>query len=309
MEHFEAAQALWARALRLGQRRHSALSPGDARGVRALLLLELGRVDDAERQLARAFDAAQGLGAHTRRRCSRTTAAAVCTRAGMSPQRSRRIASPPKARSGRSISRSSSGRSRPRSRAQVGSTRRRGAWPKSRGDGLDAARSCRALRATRSPRPRERRCRRCAPQARAGFGPRASASRSHDERRTACARDAERCDRGTPRSDGPLALEVAGDARRGSRSTVVGHPSISALRKRLLKTLVDARLKSPGRALAVEEVCRAVWPGRRMLAKAARRRVRVAVSTLRALGLRDALRTTSDGYLLDADTPLRYRPD
>jgi hypothetical protein len=98
-------------------------------------------------------------------------------------------------------------------------------------------------------------------------------------------------------------LEVADDAawfRLDGRDT----PVVQRLLRRLLHELAVARIESPGRALGVDDVCRAVWPGERILPRAARRRVQVAISTLRASGLRDVLHTSDQGYMLDPKVPV-----
>jgi DNA-binding SARP family transcriptional activator len=59
-------------------------------------------------------------------------------------------------------------------------------------------------------------------------------------------------------------------------------------------------------ALRYEALLDAGWPGERVFAAAARKRVRSAIATLRALGLRDLLVTTGDGYMLDARTVLAH---
>jgi hypothetical protein len=68
----------------------------------------------------------------------------------------------------------------------------------------------------------------------------------------------------------------------------------------ILQALVRQRLENPGVALRQEALLRAGWPGERVLAEAGSKRVRVAVSTLRRLGLGTLLVTTDDGYLLEA---------
>jgi hypothetical protein len=45
------------------------------------------------------------------------------------------------------------------------------------------------------------------------------------------------------------------------------------------------------------------WPGERMTAEAAANRMKVALSTLRKLGLRSLIQRTDDGYLLDPRSP------
>lgn len=72
---------------------------------------------------------------------------------------------------------------------------------------------------------------------------------------------------------------------------------------KMLDRLAEERASRPGGALGWEALLGAGWPGERVLPEAAAHRVRVAVSTLRKLGLRDLLRTTEDGYLLVPDVP------
>jgi hypothetical protein len=69
----------------------------------------------------------------------------------------------------------------------------------------------------------------------------------------------------------------------------------------LLRRLAAERSETPGRALGWDTLLEAGWPGERVLAEAGAHRVRVAISTLRKLGLRDLLLTEPDGYLLRPD--------
>jgi predicted ATPase len=69
----------------------------------------------------------------------------------------------------------------------------------------------------------------------------------------------------------------------------------------LLDRLIAERLARPGAALAWDALLEAGWPGERVIAAAGAHRVRVALSTLRKLGLKDVLVTTPDGYLLAAE--------
>jgi predicted ATPase len=77
---------------------------------------------------------------------------------------------------------------------------------------------------------------------------------------------------------------------------------------RVLDALVVARLDSPGVALSWEALLAAGWPGEKVLAQAAQNRVRVALSTLRTLGLRTALVTEKGGHRLDERLPTRRAP-
>ncbi len=72
---------------------------------------------------------------------------------------------------------------------------------------------------------------------------------------------------------------------------------------KILDRLAGERLARPGSALDWDALLAAAWPGERVLPEAAAHRVRVAVSTLRKLGLRDVLRTSEDGYLLVPEVP------
>jgi len=74
--------------------------------------------------------------------------------------------------------------------------------------------------------------------------------------------------------------------------------------RRLLVTLADRHARAPGRGLAVDALADGAWPGERVLPTAAATRVRVAIATLRRLGLRAALVTREDGYLLDPSVQL-----
>jgi tetratricopeptide (TPR) repeat protein len=69
--------------------------------------------------------------------------------------------------------------------------------------------------------------------------------------------------------------------------------------RRLMAALVEQRFTQPGVGMTLDELSREGWPGERMLQDAAKARIRVAMSTLRREGLRDALLTKGAAYLLD----------
>jgi predicted ATPase len=75
--------------------------------------------------------------------------------------------------------------------------------------------------------------------------------------------------------------------------------------RRLLLKLVDARLATPGAALGWDALLAAGWPGERIHVEAARNRVKVAISTLRGMGLRDAIQHDGTGYLIDPRVDVR----
>ena len=74
---------------------------------------------------------------------------------------------------------------------------------------------------------------------------------------------------------------------------------------RVLEALAEARLGRPGVALTWEELLAAGWPDEKVMPGAAQNRVRVALSTLRTLGLRSLLVTDGGGHRLDERVPLR----
>ena len=98
-------------------------------------------------------------------------------------------------------------------------------------------------------------------------------------------------------------LRVARDGRwfeMGSR------PRIELGRRASLRAILVAlanahRAASPEEgAVGREDLLAAGWPGERLLFDAAGKRLRVAIATLRSLGLREAIVTARDGYALDA---------
>lgn len=83
---------------------------------------------------------------------------------------------------------------------------------------------------------------------------------------------------------------------------VASEPRVDLSRRKPLRLILE-RLASEragaASTLAWDELLGAGWPGERMRADAGAHRVRVAISTLRKMGLRDVLRTEEDGYRLD----------
>jgi len=77
-----------------------------------------------------------------------------------------------------------------------------------------------------------------------------------------------------------------------------------ALRK-ILGALAEQRIAAAGQGLATATLAERGWPGERVLVEAAATRVRVAVATLRRLGLRNTILTRDDGYLLDPNVAVQ----
>jgi hypothetical protein len=68
---------------------------------------------------------------------------------------------------------------------------------------------------------------------------------------------------------------------------------------RVLWALVVSAQRSPGAGLATNELIAAGWPGERLVRNAGRIRLRVAIATLRTMGLVSRLVTTPVGYMID----------
>lgn len=79
--------------------------------------------------------------------------------------------------------------------------------------------------------------------------------------------------------------------------------------RRILLLLARERRAFPGRAVSAEALLEEGWPDERMLPDAAVNRLRVALATLRKLGLKDLLVRTDDGYQLDPGVPVLLSSD
>jgi hypothetical protein len=79
------------------------------------------------------------------------------------------------------------------------------------------------------------------------------------------------------------------------------------LLRRLLTTLVEARLEEPGIALPRARLVEAGWPGEQMSTAAARNRINVAITRLRRLGLDGWLvHQSGAGFLLVEDLVVHH---
>lgn len=74
--------------------------------------------------------------------------------------------------------------------------------------------------------------------------------------------------------------------------------------RRLLLALASSAQTSPGALLTAPELIGAGWPGERILPTAARGRLRVAMCTLRKLGLREFLASSRHGHTLESQVEL-----
>jgi tetratricopeptide (TPR) repeat protein len=89
----------------------------------------------------------------------------------------------------------------------------------------------------------------------------------------------------------------------GSWFAVVGTPQVSLVTRpllaRVLTCLVELREREPTGFASFDDIAERAWPSERMLERAKRSRVHVAISTLRSLGLRDHLARSPSGYRLE----------
>lgn len=74
--------------------------------------------------------------------------------------------------------------------------------------------------------------------------------------------------------------------------------------RRVLAALLEAQVEAPGAPISVRALASAAWPDEQILEAAAKNRVRVAIANLRSLGLRAAILTQGDGYLIAPELPL-----
>jgi predicted ATPase len=103
-------------------------------------------------------------------------------------------------------------------------------------------------------------------------------------------------------------LEVAPDGDsfsfEGTRHSLTRYRTL----RRLLLRLVESRHATPGVALAWDQLFAVGWPGERAQAESARNRLKVAISTLRSMGLRDKIIHDGNGYLLAPTIEVRVVP-
>jgi hypothetical protein len=97
-------------------------------------------------------------------------------------------------------------------------------------------------------------------------------------------------------------LVVDGRARRVS----LGAVTVDLVERRalwdLLWTLARFHVERPGVAVSLDELLEAGWPGEKVVPRAGRARIYVAISQLRKMGLSAVLLKRDDGYLLDPET-------
>ncbi len=111
-----------------------------------------------------------------------------------------------------------------------------------------------------------------------------------------------------PWPDDALVIGAEGDWFRLPQGEVVSlanRPTVG----RVLVALAEQRRLGSGEPISADALLAAAWPDERVLSDAGAHRVRVAVSTLRKLGLRAYLQTVRGGYRLLPTCPLVFTPD
>ncbi len=76
--------------------------------------------------------------------------------------------------------------------------------------------------------------------------------------------------------------------------------------KRILLILAHARVERPNAGVSVDTLIEEGWPGERVKYASALNRLKVALSTLRKLGMKDLIIRREDGYLLDPSIALEW---
>ncbi|MFO0725490.1 MAG: tetratricopeptide repeat protein [Myxococcota bacterium] len=79
--------------------------------------------------------------------------------------------------------------------------------------------------------------------------------------------------------------------------------------RRILIELVDAQRVSPGQPRSADSLLEAGWPGQQISPEAARNRLHVTLATLRKCGLKDALVSRGEGYLIDPRLRVVWWPE
>jgi hypothetical protein len=81
---------------------------------------------------------------------------------------------------------------------------------------------------------------------------------------------------------------------------------VSLVRRRALARLLHALAAAErGRPLSIRALIGHGWPGEALARDSGIHRVRMAITTLRKLGLKDVLLTSGDGYLFDPAVAVR----
>jgi DNA-binding winged helix-turn-helix (wHTH) protein len=72
--------------------------------------------------------------------------------------------------------------------------------------------------------------------------------------------------------------------------------------RRILSALARAHYEQPGKTLSRSDLFAAGWPGEQIDPRSEANRVYVAIAELRKLGLKGALESDGEGYLLTPDS-------
>ncbi len=101
-------------------------------------------------------------------------------------------------------------------------------------------------------------------------------------------------------------IELDGSRFRVPASTSVVELSGRANLKRLLLALAEHHERERGGGIPDSDLVALVWPGERLVARAATNRLHNALSSLRRLGLKDWIERSNAGYRLRSDLVVRF---
>ena len=117
----------------------------------------------------------------------------------------------------------------------------------------------------------------------------------------------------------PSAPPAAGPATRAPRAHVTvardgrwfvsGGRTVDLGRRGSLKRILAAITGADGASVSRDALLAEGWPGERVIPEAASKRLRVAIATLRSLGLREVIVTTEDGYGVHPAAEVLVRED
>jgi DNA-binding winged helix-turn-helix (wHTH) protein len=110
------------------------------------------------------------------------------------------------------------------------------------------------------------------------------------------------------RATGPRVMQVSADGvhyvLNAQPHQLTRRPTVA----RVLRCLIEQRIRAPGVPILVDEIFEQVWPDEKAIARARKQRIQAAVSTLRKHGLSAVVTYHDGGYRLSVTTPIQRMP-